>query len=247
MKLVITLLGLCLYSLGAMASPNINIGSVFDYMDAGHSSYLKRVYNGGSSTAFVRISILEIVYKPDGTHEEVPLNSKGNSPTRDGLIASPARLIVPAKGNQGTRLLFKGTRDKERYYRVRFVLVVPEKEDQFAISEGEVSEYKKSLSAGVNVMAGYGTIFIVRPSNARFDTRIEDTPLQYTLRNNGNTVVVLEAFKDCSLKDAQDCKPVTLHHVLPGRFMTFTKEADRHYRFNLIEGHVKKNIEVQGR
>lgn len=29
--------------------------------------------------------------------------------------------------------------------------------------------------------------------------------------------------------------------------MTFTKEADRHYRFNLIEGHVKKNIEVQGR
>ena len=38
MKLVITLLGLCLYSLGAMASPNINIGRVFDYMDAGHSS-----------------------------------------------------------------------------------------------------------------------------------------------------------------------------------------------------------------
>ena len=42
-------------------------------------------------------------------------------------MASPARLIVPAKGMQGTRLLHMGGRDTERYFRVRFVPVVPEK------------------------------------------------------------------------------------------------------------------------
>ena len=50
-------------------------------------------------------------------------------------MASPARLIVPAKGMQGTRLLHMGERDTERYFRVRFVPVVPEKEDEFAVSQ----------------------------------------------------------------------------------------------------------------
>ena len=98
-------------------------------------------------------------------------------------------------------------RAKERYFRLRFVPVVPEKEDEFAISQEDSDEYKKTLSAGVNVMAGYGTIFIVRPKNPRFDTKIEDTPQQYSLRNNGNTVVVVEEFKDCSVRTRRTANP----------------------------------------
>ena len=64
-------------------------------------------------------------------------------------MASPARLIVPANGMQGTRLLYMGERDRERYFRVRFVPVVPEKEDEFAVSSEEREDYKKTLSAGV--------------------------------------------------------------------------------------------------
>ena len=68
------------------------------------------------------------------------------------LMASPARLIVPANGMQGTRLLMMGERDRERYFRVRFIPVVPEKEDEFAVSAEEREQYKTTLSAGVNVM-----------------------------------------------------------------------------------------------
>ncbi|MBW3503604.1 molecular chaperone [Pseudomonas sp. NKUCC02_KPG] len=246
MKFAAVILGLWAISFGAIAGPNINVGTVFDYMDGDKSTYLKRVYNGGDSTAFVRISILEILYKPDGSTAEVPLTTQGSDAMRDGLIASPARLIIPAKGTQGTRLLSKGSRDKERYFRLRFVPVVPEKEDEFAITQEDSDEYKKTLSAGVNVMAGYGTIFIVRPKNPRFDTKIEDTPQQYSLRNNGNTVVVVEEFKDCSVKNPQDCKPITTNHILAGRTLKVTKEAGRHYRFKLVEGRAVKTIEVKG-
>lgn len=247
MKLISAILAVWCISLSVSAGPNINIGTVFDYMDAGQSSYLKRIYNGGNSTAFVRVSILEIIYKADGTSEEVPLQAQGNSAVRDGLIASPARMIVPSRGNQGTRLLFKGARDKERYFRVRFIPVVPEKEDEFAISKEEVSEYKKNLSAGVNVLAGYGSIFIVRPANARFDTKIEDTAQQYSLRNNGNTVIVADELKNCAINTPTECQPVTMNHILPGRVFSIKKEAGRQYRFTLIEGSVKKDIEVRGK
>src|SRR6201999_3675357 len=125
----------------------------------------KRVFNGGDSTAFVKVTVLEIVYQPDGTIHELPLKSSSDGASRDGLMASPARLIVPANGMQGTRLLYMGERDRERYFRVRFLPVVPEKEDEFAVTRDEREEYKQNLSAGVNVMTGFGTIFFVRPKN----------------------------------------------------------------------------------
>ena len=112
-------------------------------MDGDKSTYLKRVFNGGDSTAFVKVNILEILYDADGKSREVPLKSSADGAARDGLMASPARLIVPANGMQGTRLLYMGERDRERYFRVRFVPVVPEKEDEFAVSGEEREEYRK--------------------------------------------------------------------------------------------------------
>ena len=246
MKYASAVLVLWAISLGAIAGPSINVGTVYDYMDGDKSTYLKRVYNGGDSTAFVRISILEVLYKPDGTAEEVPLKTQGNAAMRDGLIASPARLIIPASGTQGTRLLFKGERGKERYFRVRFVPVVPEKEDEFSLSSEQTDAYKKTLSAGVSVLAGYGTFFVVRPENARFDTRITDTAQQYSLQNDGNTVVVVDELKNCSIKDPQECEPVSKNHILPGRTFRLPKQPGRHYRFKLIEGSKIKPVEVKG-
>jgi hypothetical protein len=63
-------------------------------------------------------------------------------------MASPARLIVPAKGMQGTRLLHMGARDTERYFRVRFVPVVPEKEDEFAVSSEERTPTRRTCRRG---------------------------------------------------------------------------------------------------
>lgn len=170
MKCFLTLCAALLLAQVAHAGPQINVGVVYDYLEAGKSTYMKRVFNGGTSTAFVKVNILEMVYDADGSYREVPVKTSADISARDGLMASPARLIVPANGTQGTRLLFMGNRDRERYFRVRFVPVVPQTEDEFAISEEERQDYKDSLAAGVRVLAGYGTVFFVRPTHTRFDT-----------------------------------------------------------------------------
>lgn len=236
----------CVLSFGVHAGPQINVGVVYDYLEAGKSTYMKRVFNGGTSIAFVKVNILEMIYNADGSYREVPLQDQAGATARDGLMASPARLIVPANGTQGTRLLFMGNRDKERYFRVRFVPVVPQSEDEFAVTDEERAEYKQSLSAGVQVLAGYGTVFFVRPANTRFDSQIVDEAKRYTLRNNGNSVVVVDEFKDCVAGSQRDCRPTIKHHVMAGRSFSFDKEAGREYRFNLIEGSAKKSIDIKG-
>ncbi|WP_219268460.1 molecular chaperone [Pseudomonas sp. Xaverov 259] len=248
MKFLTGLASVCLFfSVAAQAGPSINVGVIYDYLDGGQSTYLKRVFNGGDSTAFVKVNIFEIIYEAGGVSKEIPVITDTATLVRNGLMASPARLIVPAGGAQGTRLLYVGSRDVERYFRVRFVPVVPEKEDEFAVSAEERESYKKNLSAGVNVLAGYGTIFFVRPKNTRFDTQTSDIAAQYALKNNGNSVVVVDEFKDCAHNKEADCKPTSKHHILAGRTYSFAKEAGREYRFKLIEGDSVKDIEVSNR
>lgn len=246
MKCLLAVLGFSLLPQIVLAGPQINVGVVFDYLDGDKTTFLKRVFNGGDSTAFVKIDILEILYNADGTSQEVPLANQADASARNGLMASPARLIVPANGMQGTRLLYLGERDKERYFRVRFVPVVPEKEDEFAVSADEREDYKKGLSAGVNVLAGYGTIFFVRPSQTRYESAITDGAQKYEIRNNGNSVVVIDEFKDCSVNSENDCQPTTKHHILAGRAFQFDKRAGREYRFTLIEGSATKKLETKG-
>ncbi|MBU6956489.1 molecular chaperone [Pseudomonas sp. CVAP len=246
MKRLVALFGFCLFTQTAHAGPSINVGTVYDYLDGDKSTYLKRVFNGGDSTAFVKVNILEIIYDADGSAREEPLKTQADATARDGLMASPARLIVPANGMQGTRLLYMGEREKERYFRVRFVPVVPEKEDEFAVSSEDREDYKKGLSAGVNVLAGYGTVFFVRPKETRFDSAIENDARNYRIRNNGNSVVVIDEFKDCAVKNEQDCQPTTKHHILAGRTFQFEKQAGREYRFTLVEGEKSKKLDVKG-
>lgn len=246
MKNLLIMVGFCVMTQLAHAGPQINVGTVYDYLDADKSTYLKRIFNGGDSTAFVKVNILEIIYDADGNSREIPLTTQADASARDGLMASPARLIVPASGMQGTRLLYMGERDKERYFRVRFVPVVPEKEDEFAVSTEDREQYKNGLSAGINVLAGYGTIFFVRPAKTNFDSVINDGPGKYEIRNNGNSVVVVDEFKDCSVKNEVDCQPTTKHHILTGRTFQFDKQAGREYRFNLIEGSTIKKHEIKG-
>ncbi|MDF2644023.1 MAG: pilus assembly protein, partial [Pseudomonas sp.] len=108
-------------------------------------------------------------------------------------------------------------------------------------------EYRKSLSAGVNVMTGFGTIFFVRPRDARFDTAVNDTENRYELRHTGNTVVIVDEFKSCSLSKESDCGATTKHHVLAGKTFAFDKEKGREYRFFLIEGNAKKTMKIASR
>ena len=243
MKRLVLLMVLSGLPFALQAGPQINVGTVYDYLDGDKSTYLKRVFNSGDSTAFVKVNILEILYDADGTSREIEVRSQADMSSRDGLMASPARLIVPANGMQGTRLLMMGERDQERYFRVRFIPVVPEKEDEFAVSAEEREQYKNTLSAGVNVMTGFGTVFFVRPKNSRFDSVIEDAPTTYRVRNNGNTTIRLDKLTQCSA-NRQDCDKPVLVHLLPGKTTVLQRKPNHQYLFELQEGDQKKMMEL---
>jgi hypothetical protein len=226
---------LCAMSLAAHAAPSIYIGAVYDYLDGGQPGYRKRVTNVGQSTAFVRVNLYEIIYG-EGEPQEIPLRDSNDDGQPHSLIATPSRLIIPPKGTGATRLLFLGKRDTERYFRVRFVPVVPEKGDEFALPDEQRQAYKASFNAGINVLTGYGAVFIVRPTRTHFDTRIEQTTDGYSLTNQGNSTIVLAAFRACSTGDDPVCEPDQIHHVMPGKTYRVEKKPGQVVHFKRIEG-----------
>ncbi len=237
------LLLLLLLPFAAQAAPELNIGGLYDYIDGGKSTLLKRVRNGGDTTAFVKITTAELVYDEHGkarelSHQALPLDQRG-------LVVSPARLIVPARGLQAVRFLYRGTRTQERYFRVRFIPVLPEVDDGFAMDQRQADAYRDSLKAGVTVLAGYGSILFVRPAEPYYATRTHTQAGTLTVTNEGNSTVVLDHFRVCKAADEQ-CGPATKHHVLPGRSRQMQGKPGEVFQFELQEGAQRQPMRVQG-
>ena len=239
------LFALCLGLLAgtAQAGPQINVGGLYDYLDGGSSTLLKRVRNLGDTTAFVKVSVVELLHDGQSAPREV---SHDDLPVAERpLIASPARLIVPAGGMQAVRLLYRGERGGERYFRLRFVPVLPEHGDGFAISDEEAERYEQELKAGVNILAGYGSLLFIRPQDTRFDTGISELDGQFRVSNQGSSTVVLDHFNDCD-SSGKHCAVATKHHIRPGVSRLFARSPGRVYRFELIEGGERRRVEIKG-
>lgn len=219
--------------LAAVAAPELNIGGLYDYLDGNKSTLLKKVRNGGDSTAFVKVSVVELVYDDAGVAREI--DTEGLPLEQRGLVASPARLIVPAKGMQSVRLLYRGSRAEERYFRLRFMPVLPELGDGFAVDEQQAQQYRDSLRAGVNLLAGFGSLLFVRPAQAHYQTPVRREGGLLTVANEGNATVVLDHFRQCRAPQ-EACEPATKHHLLPGRSRQFEGDVARIHQFELHEG-----------
>lgn len=241
MKYLVLLLGWA--ALNANAAPQLNIGSLYEYFDGNRSTSLKRVYNSGDTAAFVKVTVAELVYALDGTVREVPLD--GLPAEQRNLIASPARVIVPPNGMQQIRLLYRGERSAERYFRLRFIPVLPEPNDGFGLDAEQARQYNDALSAGVSVLAGFGAVMFVKPAETVYATQVLHEPGHFRVPNNGNATVVLDHFNDCDL-GGQQCAPPTKHHIRPNKELLFEKKPGRVYRFVLQEGEQSRQIEFKG-
>ena len=226
------------------AAPSIHIGAMYEYMEPQQGTILKRVRNSGDATAFVRVQISEVVYNADGSHveREVDTRSVAAGQAVDGLISSPARLIVAANGQQATRLLYQGNREVERYYRVRFVPVLPQTADEFALDAAEAAAYQQQLSAGVNVLTGYGAFLIVHPQQVRHQTLVEQRGKQLHVRNAGNSSVVIDDLRECAGERNSDCSPSRKQHLLPQREQVFELREGHQLAFELIEGEQRRRF-----
>lgn len=219
------ILFLLVLSGNALASPDISVGTLYDYMSAEKATLLKRIRNIGDETAFVKITLAEIVYDAGGVPKERELPEEG---VRQ-LVTSPSRLIIPAGGSQATRFIYMGERERERYFRVRFVPVTPQ--------DDELTELppQQQISAGVSIMTGFGTILFVAPKETRYDTRIDRENGALYVENRGNATVILDYLELCDKKETSCSQPEKMH-LLPGVKKQVSKESTRMVRFELNEG-----------
>lgn len=230
-------------TLVVQAAPEINIGTLYDYLSGPDSTQLKRIRNTSEVTAFVTVKVAEIFY--DSRDEAREESLEGVDSAQRALIVTPSRLIIPAQGMQSVRLLFRGDRDRERYFRVRFLPVLPEGEGDFDLSAEESAQYRKSLAAGVNLLKAFGAILLVRPTNTRYVTHVDEPSGSFRIVNEGNASVVLEGSKECDSK-GENCSSGNTYHVRPGKERVFSKQAGRVYRFELLEGDSRKSYEFKG-
>lgn len=247
-KRLLILAGTCALTMTAIqsasATPVIGIGSMYDVLVPGTQSMTKRIYNTGDTTAFVRVELLEIHPGNKNGAEEVPQKSlSGTTLEQDRLIVTPQRLIIPPAGFQAVRILWPGTRDKERYFRVRFTPVMPEADGSFGLDKAAADEYRKNtLHAGLNVLTGYGTIVIIQPDKPVFNTVFDDAVgAIISVRNNGNATISLDDIRQCKSANT-DCGEVSREFILPGRNITINKKAGYKTNFTLIEGSSKRAL-----
>lgn len=222
------------------AAPALNVGSLVDYLPPTSSNILKRIRNSGDATAYVRVDVLKITYGADGQAAETPVDSAAltaNTTGASGLIASPSRMIIASKGQQATRLVYRGDREQEQYYRLRFLPVVPDAKE-FSLSEEQVQQ-AQTVNASVQVLTGYGTILIIAPKAPRYDTRISGRQIH----NGGNATVVLNDLQHCKILRPYDCSEGMLIHVRPGTSYTLEVPEGHFTRYEINEGGQRRKLE----
>ncbi|MEB5972560.1 hypothetical protein ACWXWB_04620 [Pantoea dispersa] len=224
-------------SFAACAIPQISVGQMYDFIEGDKSTYLKRISNNGDNTAFIKTEVSEVSWDASGRKTEKRIDANAASSANiDGLIVTPARMIVPAKGMQPSRLLVTGNRDKERYYRVRYIPVMPKDQYEFGQTKKEFEQYNNKLNVGINILTGYGTMTIVRPKNVIFNTVINDNGGDITIVNNGNSSIILDGLRQCA---NNKCAESSSSIVLPGKKIQLRKIAKKSWQFTLLEGNKK--------
>lgn len=224
------------------AAPAINVGALNEFIAGGKNTLAKRIHNHGDSTAFVRVTVAEMVFDRDGEITEQPLDAEAIVNGRGtGLLSTPPRLIIPAGVMQTNRLVFTGSRERERYYRVRYIPVVPENKEEFGLATKELNDYRDKINAGVTVLSGFGTILTVQPNNVQFSSKIEGAGPQLKITNNGNSSIIIDDLKACSVK-TKLCGNGSSTQLRPGRQLLRTAQPDQIWQYTLVEGSQKSAL-----
>ncbi|MDE9620908.1 hypothetical protein [Citrobacter portucalensis] len=224
------------------AAPIIGIGSMYDVLISDKQSMTKRIYNTGDSTAFVRVELHDVHSDSSENETQSSINNVlTDAMDKNRLVVTPQRLIIPPGSFQSVRILWPGSREKERYYRIRFIPVMPEDRDSFGLDKNTLDEYRKTaLNAGLNVLTGYGTVVIIQPEHAIFKTVVDESMTdRMIIRNAGNATVSMENLRYCSSINGK-CEVATREFILPDHTLTVKKKPGCGINFTLIEGRSKR-------
>ncbi|HAS3593731.1 TPA: hypothetical protein I6189_002549 [Vibrio cholerae] len=223
----LVLIFLFIFSSSALAAADINIGTFYDYMNHDRNIAVKKIYNFGNETAFVKVSINEIIYDDKGQPDERELSGNG---TRD-LVASPSHMIIPSNGIQVIRFIYLGSREKERYYRIRFIPVLPEEMNLVSDALNNNSQ----IQTGVKILTGYGSILFIPPEDVQYKTNVLKKDGKVYIENKGNATIVVDNLERCN-EEKKQCTQAEKLHILPEGKREVSYDGYPLIDFDLIEG-----------
>jgi P pilus assembly chaperone PapD len=161
-----------------------------------------RVTNNGDEIAYVKITP-KLITNP-GTAQEKLLTI--DDPSKLGLLVSPHIMRIAPHKFKLIRLVFTQKADlTDRMYRVD---VQP--------TAGDLLLPNKGSELGIKILVGYGVVIIQRPEkiNVKIDaTRTQNT---LTIKNAGNTNVLLTDGQQCDSKGKQ-CQELPTKRIYAGQ------------------------------
>jgi P pilus assembly chaperone PapD len=182
----------------ALAAMELN-NVIFHFEPGQPSRQDVEVFNGDDQPMYVEIQPQVVLSPGEAGEGRAPITD----PRQAGLLVTPNKLIVPPGATKIVRLVNLENTDHERVYRIAAKPVV-----------GGV-EAKQS---GLKVMIGYEVLAIVYPNDPQPHLEVERKGRVLTVRNTGNTNVLLREGFQCENPDQpkEQCAPLPGKRMYPG-------------------------------
>ena len=145
------------------------------------------VSNQGDETAYVKVEVLEVINPGEANEERRLLNNLEDIT----FVASPAKLVIPAKGRKQVRLVNLAPPDKEKVYRINFTPVEP----PLAATEG----------MGVRILIAYQVLALIHPAQPSEDLDMHVEGNSLMVKNNGNSYALITNLRQCD-SNGENCK-----------------------------------------
>jgi P pilus assembly chaperone PapD len=130
--------------------------------------------------------------------------------SRDSLIVSPQKLIIPASGKKNIRFIALNKKNKsDRVYRVNVAPIV---------GEGEA----KNDGQHIKILIAYDVLTFIRPLKEEVEFSVKRDGKKITFKNTGNTNILLRKAKQCSRKNSLKCYNIVGKRLYAG--LEFTQE-----------------------
>ena len=199
-------------------------------------NFIESVRNLGDGLAFVKVELYEITGKNNqGKDILKPLDSVD----KENLIITPRKLVIPKDGSRSVRIYIPESvdRNQDRYYRIKYIPVLPTKAEGYDRPEFERTD------TGLGLSVAWGQLVYLSKSDPVFNTKIQEEDEVVTITNQGDSFIELNNVELCN---ESDCRYGGSATVAGGKSISFSKKInDTDISILLIEGNDEKRINIE--
>ncbi|UCE90439.1 MAG: fimbria/pilus periplasmic chaperone [Pseudomonadota bacterium] len=171
------------------------------------------INDSATDKAYVKVEVLEVVNPGTEQEERRPVSD----PDKAQFVASPAKLILPAKGRKQVRLVNLAAPGSERVFRVNFTPVLPPLQDE---------------GTRIRVVVGYQVLVLIHPDKPAEKLNVRRDGRTLYFENQGNSYVFVGNGKQCDAK-GENCVDLPGKRLYAGNTWELTLSHDTPVTFTL--------------